>query len=602
MEAPAEKPAPPQAKPPLLREFVVARRGFAALAMLVCFEIVPAFGLALALQDGSAAWTALAVFFMGACALPALGVWRGQRWAFILAAYVAWINLVGIVIRALSTGEILLHLPFAGFCGLLIASLESARPVPAGAPAQERRPDSVDQWVRENLEAIVIAFIMALVIRCFCIEVFKIPSSSMEPTLLGDNKDGHVGCAYASYHLPNAPGGDRIMVTKFFYSISDIQRFDVLVFKFPLNQPRNFIKRVVGLPDEKLRIYKGNLFVQKPGEEKFAIARRTLRTQDSIWIDPIRGHDYFEDLGFFLKHWEPLPLPGAERAAERLLQDHELRTEENRGVRGVRFNCIKPPTDGPYGAEVGELRLAFEFELTSPKGEVFAEIANEFGRFELTLSTDRASRLDWTRPKAARETERRPLEGFQLEMDRRYRLDLSVYDGRAVARIDGKEWCRPIDYLNFREDPRPSPEGEIGLSFGSRDATFRVRKLSIGRDIYYKGKSESPGIAEDEPIRIEPGHYVMMGDNVDSSHDSRSWKIKKYLLKDGRTVECEWQEVNKTDEVRPDDVQRRYGVDQRQDTFIAGDRNGTPWLLYDREPEKPLPAGLPVGVIDRELP
>ena len=75
------------------------------------------------------------------------------------------------------------------------------------------------QWARENVEAIVVAFIMALVIRCFCIEVFKIPSSSMEPTLMGDNYGEHYksGC---TFDHGRRTGGDRIMVTKFYYALA----------------------------------------------------------------------------------------------------------------------------------------------------------------------------------------------------------------------------------------------------------------------------------------------------------------------------------------------------------------------------------------------
>ena len=94
----------------------------------------------------------------------------------------------------------------------------------------------------------------------------------MEPTLLGDVSRSHSRdcCPFNYYHVPlgsdNATG-DRIMVTKYYYAFSPVERFDVVVFKFPLNQAKNFIKRVVGLPNEELRIYRGNLYVRKPDGE-----------------------------------------------------------------------------------------------------------------------------------------------------------------------------------------------------------------------------------------------------------------------------------------------------------------------------------------------
>ena len=94
--------------------------------------------------------------------------------------------------------------------------------------------------LRELIETVVIAFLLALIIRTFVIQVFYIPSASMEPSLLIK---------------------DRIIVNKFIYHFQPIHRFDIVVFKFPGDPPRDFIKRVVGLPGESLQVVKGNLWV-----------------------------------------------------------------------------------------------------------------------------------------------------------------------------------------------------------------------------------------------------------------------------------------------------------------------------------------------------
>src|SRR3989304_6809105 len=116
-------------------------------------------------------------------------------------------------------------------------------------------------WLKENVEAIVVAFIAAMVIRCFAVEVFQIPTKSMEPTLMGHVITDENGKVVDSLM-------DRIMVSKFFYEISPIERFDVAVFKFPLNQSRNFIKRVVGMPDEKFFVEGGNIYYRKNRSEE----------------------------------------------------------------------------------------------------------------------------------------------------------------------------------------------------------------------------------------------------------------------------------------------------------------------------------------------
>lgn len=87
--------------------------------------------------------------------------------------------------------------------------------------------------LREYAEAFIIAVLLALVIRTFVVQAFKIPSGSMLPTL---------------------QIGDHILVNKFVYSFTLPQRGDIIVFKYPQNESRDFIKRVIGLPGETLEI------------------------------------------------------------------------------------------------------------------------------------------------------------------------------------------------------------------------------------------------------------------------------------------------------------------------------------------------------------
>lgn len=106
--------------------------------------------------------------------------------------------------------------------------------------------------LRENIEAIVVAVILALFIRTFVVQAFKIPSGSMKDTLLI---------------------GDHILVNKFIYGvkapflqktiipINDPQREDIIVFEFPEDPSKDFIKRVVGVPGDIIEIRNKKLFV-----------------------------------------------------------------------------------------------------------------------------------------------------------------------------------------------------------------------------------------------------------------------------------------------------------------------------------------------------
>ena len=97
--------------------------------------------------------------------------------------------------------------------------------------------------VREYFESLVIAVVLALFIRTFVVQAFKIPTGSMEQNLLI---------------------GDHLLVNKFVFGpavsrfekmllpMTDIRRLDVIVFKYPEDPERDFIKRVIGLPGDTI--------------------------------------------------------------------------------------------------------------------------------------------------------------------------------------------------------------------------------------------------------------------------------------------------------------------------------------------------------------
>jgi signal peptidase I len=482
--------------------------------------------------------------------LPPVGVFLGQRWGYVLGQYVVWGTLVALLLRVLHTGFTPVFLAPAVLLGVLLVSLSPPR-TSGEAKRAEKKPESFGVWLKENIEAIVIAFIMALVIRCFCIEVFKIPSSSMEPTLLGDVSESHSRnlCPFENYHV--SPGGDRIMVTKYFYSFSPIERYDVLVFKFPLNHAKNFIKRVVGLPNEYLKIHRGNLYVAKEEKGPYQIARRTMRTQDSIWIEPQETNNFLGAKGEnFWKSWEQEVATGRKAQAKAEIENNELSTREVSGERSLSFAYKAQDLNDGNGTAVDDQRIVFEVELTSPKGQVFAEIVNSYGRFETVLDTDGTSWLHHYPPDkpgtvTSQPTGKADLKDVQLTMDRRVKLELSIFDGVAYVRVNDGERAR-ITFIDNLEELREDATISRRIAFGSRGATIRVRNLGLGRDIFYKGKGDrgEGAIRDDEPVKIPPGHYVMMGDNVTNSHDSRAWSERTFKLKDGRTVVCEAQQVN----------------------------------------------------------
>jgi len=105
---------------------------------------------------------------------------------------------------------------------------------------------------REYLESVVVAVILALFIRTFVVKAFKIPTGSMQPNLLiGD----HLLVNKVIYSPSALPLEDRILAKK------PIERGHVVVFKFPEDPTRDFIKRVIGLPGETVELRNKKVYI-----------------------------------------------------------------------------------------------------------------------------------------------------------------------------------------------------------------------------------------------------------------------------------------------------------------------------------------------------
>jgi signal peptidase I len=109
-------------------------------------------------------------------------------------------------------------------------------------------PVAVRTAIVETLDACLFAALLSLAIITFVVQAFFIPSGSMEPTLMVD---------------------DRILVAKFTYRFEPVQRGNVIVFRYPLNPQRDFVKRVIGLPGDRAQLKDGVVYVNgRPLSEK----------------------------------------------------------------------------------------------------------------------------------------------------------------------------------------------------------------------------------------------------------------------------------------------------------------------------------------------
>ena len=144
---------------------------------------------------------------------------------------------------------------------------------------------------REWTEAIIIALLLALFIRTFVVQAFKIPSGSMKDTLLI---------------------GDHILVSKFIYGIKipfsgnvlipfkKPARNDIIVFRYPQNPEKDYIKRVIGTPGDKLEIVNKKIFINdQPYDDQYGIYLdstiypREVQPRDNFGPVVVPEHSYF---------------------------------------------------------------------------------------------------------------------------------------------------------------------------------------------------------------------------------------------------------------------------------------------------------------------
>jgi len=133
----------------------------------------------------------------------------------------------------------------------------------AKEPPENQDTSEQKSKIQEYIEAIIIAILIAVVIRTFVIQAYKIPSRSMVPTLLV---------------------GDHLLVNKFIYgvkipiirktliSVSEPKRGDIVVFEYPQDRSKDYIKRVIGVGGDKIEIKNKEILINdRPYKDAFGI-------------------------------------------------------------------------------------------------------------------------------------------------------------------------------------------------------------------------------------------------------------------------------------------------------------------------------------------
>ena len=518
-------------------------------------------------------------------------------------------------------------------------------PAAAAAPARPPRPSpkkpEKEGSVKETIESILVAFILAFIFRAFIVEAFVIPTGSMAPTLLGAhmrfkcNDCGYrfaanfsadpgsediyipprspytyrVFCPNCGFKLPErdleAPEngtekpqvhyGDRILVLKYLYLFGEPQRWDVVVFKSPdIRVPgdkgynpaastyqQNYIKRLVGNPNESVLILDGDIYIGEPGEtnvENFVVQTKPRHVQDALWR-VIYDNDYvprklWRDGGTWQQPWQVKDGSGWELGHTPTRDGRVFRFDNAGGESTVFFNrnvneiAERAPDPRPYAFTdwlaydvehpvehnvVHDLKLSFVYDRKAGEGPLRAKITRggelkDGGDEFVAVITPADARL-LHRTRAGERLIGQPLA--LTGGNRPRRVELTNVDYEVTLRVDDVEVARttPQDYrpdikallANFRaRKQQPLPTVEITAA----NQAAALSHVGLWRDIYYinrpvaggSGGNLYWGTPMDMPasiMQLGPDEYFVLGDNSLISGDARYWHQPIDLPADG---------------------------------------------------------------------
>ena len=439
------------------------------------------------------------------------------------------------------------------------------KPRRAAAGEKTAINDDVGAWsrtVRETVESVVIAFVLAFLFRTFEAEAFVIPTGSMATTLMGRHMDlkcpkcgfvyqvgapdddstplgneHYIICPNCRYRLAASQqsqyyNGDRILVNKFAFDFAEPKRWDVIVFKYPEDAKTNYIKRLIGLPGEVIRIRDGDIGVSHDGGKTFELARKDLAKLRAM-LQTVYDNDYVYE-PFLAKGWparwkgdptwanakrdgttpdpkafaiEGQPTGGNSTAVAWLRYNNYIPTnadwdafDERRPLNpsplaepvtdSIAYDESPPRRGGNQSGReiVSDLAIECEVSVEQAAGKVFLQLSKAGRRFECQLDLATGA-VELTIPEQAPGAQPRSSGGISRPGS--YRLSFANVDHQLTLSIDNKpvQFDKPTTYDEFAGEKEADYEAakrqESPVQIGSLGAALRVSHLRVLRDIYY---------------------------------------------------------------------------------------------------------------------
>jgi signal peptidase I len=417
--------------------------------------------------------------------------------------------------------------------------------------------------VRQTLELIVMLCLCVLLVRTFSAEAYVVPTGSMAPTLLGwhrelvcpscqavfsvgiedEGQTGEAVCPNCGKRgLDDGPsiecGGDRVLVEKFIYEFRRPRRWEVAVFHFPGEPSQAYVKRVVGLPGDLIRISGGDVFANGRVARKSLAEIRAMRmlVHDSRFQPQDAAR--FPRWLFRSDSAGGNGARGWKREGDRFV--HAAGTSP--GCAGGDWIVYKhwDSGRGGYGGmtdfhgyngseprqlnEIKDVGMEAKLTLSRSIESVSVALRSGFDRFVLQVPTGPGAAVELRRNGLAVPISNRSNPFSERSLwPATVVLEAAVMDGRFQAAIDGRLLFDPFDF----DDPvRAGSASESLLELGVRGGDAEASEIRVYRDIYYTGMlANTPrqphGLRSGVKLGVD--EFFVLGDNSSVSNDSRFW-------------------------------------------------------------------------------